>query len=250
MTVTRRALLQTTAATAAVTALPAARAGAAPSEDASRLLDKTTDRILTAYPESASSAGIDSGKYAPLKWKLTDRSPEGQAKIESDARDTLAKLKKIDTSALPADEALNVEVVRTVYDTTVEGFDLPYGDIALLNSNWSYRNAPYAVAQNTGAFVEIPSFLDSSHQIETSDDADAYLSRMKAYADQLDGETERVKASGELGVILPDFLMAKTLGQLRTARARPAADWSLVNSLVNRTADMPTYYSGPALAIA
>jgi len=30
------------------------------------------------------------------------------------------------------------------------------------------------VAQNVGAFAEIPSFLDSSHSITTADDADAY----------------------------------------------------------------------------
>ena len=34
---------------------------------------------------------------------------------------------------------------------------------ALLNSNWSWRNAPYVVAQNTGAFLEIPSMLDEQH---------------------------------------------------------------------------------------
>ncbi len=248
MRLSRRVLLQSSAAAAAFAALPACSSSAAKKEG--NLLSEITDRILAAYPESASSAGVDTGKYAALKSQLTDRSPEGQAKIEAMVRDTLAKLQKIDTAQLPDDEALNVDVVRTVFATAAEGFDFPYGDMALLNSNWSYRNAPYVVAQNTGAFVEIPSFLDSSHSIETAEDADAYLERMEAYARQLDGETERVIADGEHGVILPDFLMTKTLGQLRGALTAPVEQWGIVTSLATRASAFGGDYAGKAKTIA
>ncbi len=200
-------------------------------KSAKDLLGQATDLMLNAYPESASSAGIDSGKYAALKSKLTDRSPAGQAKIKGDVRAMLGKMNAVNTSALPADTALNLEVVRSVFDMSAQGFDLPYGDMALLNSNWSYRNSPYAVAQNTGAFVEIPSFLDASHKVETAADADAYLERLKAYAGQLDGETERTRIDGEKGVILPDFLMEKTLGQLRNALSKSPESWSMISML-------------------
>ena len=254
MTVSRRTLLQTSAAAAATTALgvsgcaePSAPAIAPKPGQAQHFLDQATDLMLNAYPESASSAGIDTGKYAALKLQLTDRSPEGQAKIEGDVKDMLGKLKSIDLSALPADEALNVEVVTSVYEISAEGFDLPYGDMALLNSNWSYRNSPYAVAQNTGAFVEIPSFLDSSHSIKTAEDAEAYLARMEAYAGQLDGETERTRIAGDKGVILPDFLMEKTLGQLRGARAKTPESWGIVGALASK---LDGAYADKAAAIA
>lgn len=249
MNVSRRALLRSSAAAAAISALPAACSKGA-DNNAAGLLDDITDQILAAYPESASSAGVDAGKYASLKSKLTDRSAEGQAAIERGVRTTLARLKKVDTDALPADQALNVDVVRTVFETAAEGFDFPYGDMALLNSNWSYRNSPYTVSQNTGAFVEIPTFLDSSHTIETAEDADAYLLRMEAYARQLDGETERVAAAGDGGVILPDFLMAKTLGQLRGAAGTPVEDWGIVTSLAERAADMDGDYAEQARTLA
>jgi len=161
-------------------------------------------------------------------------------------------MNKIDLSALPADAALNVEVVRSVFESAAKGFDLPYGDMALLNSNWSYRNSPYAVAQNTGAFntgafVEIPSFLDSSHAIKTAEDAESYLARMSAYAEQLDGETERTRIAGDKGVILPDFLMEKTLGQLRGARAKAPESWGIVGSLASK---LDGAYADKAAAIA
>ena len=247
----RRKLLQMSAATGALSLAgckPQALPDSAP--NAGALLDGLTEQMLNAYPESASSAGIDKGKYAALKSQLEDRSAAGQSAIEAGVHASVAKLQKIDTSRLPADMALNIDVVRSVYEMTQEGFDFPYGDVALLNSNWSYRNAPYVVAQNTGAFIEIPSFLDSSHSIETADDADAYLERMQAYAGQLDGETERTRIAGETGVILPDFLMKKTLGQMETALGKSEDGWGIVTSVAGRAKGFNGDYAGKALKIA
>ena len=90
---------------------------------------------------------------------------------------------------LGAAARIDVDVMRTAHEFALEGFAFPYGDVALLNSQWSWRNAPYVVAQNTGAFLEIPGMLDEQHTIDSAADADAYLARMEAYAGQLDGET-------------------------------------------------------------
>ena len=254
MSVSRRTLLQTSAAAAATSALAftgcATQSVGAPPKANMNLMDQATNLLLNAYPETASSAGIDTGKYRHLKSQLTDRSPAGQASIENDVRAMLAKLNQVDTAAMPEDEALTFDVVRSVFETTAEGFDLPYGDVALLNSNWSYRNSPYVVAQNTGAFVEIPSFLDSSHSIEEHSDADSYLLRMEAYARQLDGETARVRENGEKGVILPDFLMEKTLGQLRDTDAKPAEEWGIVKTLATKTAEFGTPFGERAALLA
>ena len=205
------------------------------------ILKQATDLLVTSYPETASSAGIDKGEYAPLKGKLTDRTPAGQAAIEANIRTMASKLGKIDATSLSAGDALNLDVIRSVFETAAEGFDFKFGDNALVNHNWSYRNSPYIVAQNTGAFIEIASFLDASHQIATEQDAEDYLARMSAYAGQLDGETERTRLAGEKGVILPDFLMAKTLGQLRGARSRAPESWGIVGSLTSRTAKLGDY---------
>jgi len=264
VTLSRRKLLQNSAAAAAM--LPSLTAcsdkpnPAAPLESSTNtqqtasnlsvILDDATELMLKSYPETTSSAGIDTGQNAHYKSKLTDRSPAGQAAIERDVRAMLKKMQSVDIETLSEGEALNMDVIRTVFETSAKGFDLPYGDMALLNSNWSYRNSPYVVAQNTGAFVEIPSFLDSSHNIETAQDADAYLERMKAYADQLDGETQRTRIAGEQGVILPDFLMDKTLGQLRAAYAQDESKWGIVGSITTRGAKFSESYAKAALDIA
>ena len=251
MSLSRRHLLQSASALGAMglvgcssettvktSASDAALSTAAGDKSAQSILDNAKDFMLNAYPETSSSMGIDKGDYAALRAKLSDRSPAGQAAIAKQTRELSAKLAAIDTEALSPELALDVEVVGAVFDRSADGFDFPYGDMALLNLNWSYRPSPYVVAQNTGAFIEIPSFLDSSHSISEKNDgaAEDYLSRMSAFAGQLNGETDRIRRDGERGMILPDFLMEKTLGQLKTARAQPPESWSIVKSLTSRAA--------------
>lgn len=246
----RRALLQAGAAVLALPAMPAEARTA--SEAAGRLLSRITEQLLADYPESATSAGVDKDERARLRTRLGDRSPDGQHRLARHVRTTLAHLRRIDTGAWSAEQRLDIDVVKTVFELASEGFGFPYGDVAVLNGPWSYRNTPYAVAQNVGAFVEIPSFLDSSHSISTDFDASAYLERMEAYARQLDGETERVRADGAGGVVLPDFLLDKTLQQLRTSRAAPAGQWGVVASLAARaaSAQLTGGYAAEATRIA
>ncbi|MDX2274994.1 MAG: DUF885 family protein [Hyphomonadaceae bacterium] len=246
----RRALLQSSAAALALHASPAA--ARTPDENADRLLARITDEMLNDYPESATGAGVDKDRYARLRSRLTNRSPAGQRAIARQTRASLAHLERLDLNALSPAKRLDIDVVRTAFELAAEGFEFPYGDVAILNSGWSYRNTPYVVAQNVGAFVEIPSFLDSSHPINEASDADFYLTRMEAYARQLDGETERIRHDGGQGVVLPDALLATTLSQQQTSRALPFEQWGIVTSLAARaaSANLNARYATDAARIA
>ncbi|HEX8389682.1 MAG TPA: DUF885 family protein, partial [Sphingomonas sp.] len=120
------------------------------------------------------------------------------------------------------------------------------GDVAV----GSYRQSPYVVIQNVGAFLDTPKLLDSDHQVNAPADAETYLLRARAYARQLDGETERLAIDRGQGVVAPDFLLDKALGQLRLSRSGPVEKWNLVASLARRTATMPGGYAAKAAAIA
>jgi uncharacterized protein (DUF885 family) len=249
MTASRREFIAGTGAAIALANLPARAFGAA-GADIEALLAQFAEEMMVDYPESATGLGIDTGARAALKSKLADRSAAGQQAIAQRVAKRLERLKAIDLATLDEATRIDVDVMRTAHEFASEGFAFPYGDTSVLNQNWSYRNAPYVVAQNTGAFLEIPGMLDTRHTVETRQDADAYLSRLEAYAGQLDGETGRLRAAAAQGVIAPDFLLDKTLSQLKIARGGKIADWSLVTSLAKRTKDMPGDFTAQATKIA
>ena len=233
---------QAVAALAATTALPflptRAFAQAAPSAAvlpgdaaAAALLDTLAENLLRLSPESATSLGIDKGKHAALRSLLSDRSGIGQQRIAQTIRADLARANAIDTAGLSHSTRTSVEVVRSAYTVALEGFQLPYGDVAV--GGW--RNTPYVVIQNVGAYLDVPRFLDSDHQINTAADAEAYLARLAAYPKQLDNELGRVIMARYKGLIPPAFLIDKTLPQLRQSAQGARSGGSLVESLERRT---------------
>ncbi len=213
------------------------------------LLARMAEAILAEYPENATSLGLDKDARDGLKARLTDRSLHGRARLAGAAADRLRRLEGTGRAGLDPAAEIDIGVAETAHRLAVEGFRFPYGDVVTLNQNLSYRNGPYVVAQNTGAFVEVPDFLDSSHVVESAADAEAYLARVEAYAGALDGETERLAHDRGLGVVAPDFLLAKTLRQQKAARAQPLGEWVLVASLARRTAAVPGDWQARALAI-
>ena len=230
---------QTVAALAASAALPllsackvqSGKPGAAAGDaDASKLLDSIGENLLRLSPESATSLGIDTGNRAGMRAQLGDRSVAGQRKVAETLKADLARAEAIDTAALSFPVRTSVEVVKSAYKTGLEGFALPYGDVAV--GGW--RNTPYVVIQNVGAYLDTPKFLDTDHSIESSTDADAYLSRLSQYPAQLDGETERMRSARAQGLVPPNFLIDKALAQLSLAAKNAHEGGNVVDSLVRR----------------
>ena len=245
----RRTAVAVLAATATAPLWPAtAKTSAASSADAAalKILDDTARNLLQLFPEAATSLGVDRGVDARLRAKLGDRSAAGQRAIAERLRRDLAKVRAIDVSPLSHAVRTSVEVVRSAYSTSLEGFALPYGDITV----GSWRNTPYVVIQNVGAYLDVPRFLDSDHPIDAPIDAHAYLERLRQYPQQLDGELERIRAAREMGLIPPAFLLDKALAQLRLSTQSAREGGVLVDSLVRRTQGMPGDWERQARAIA
>jgi uncharacterized protein (DUF885 family) len=232
--ITRREALAGLAATAALPFVGApafAQARAAGEAQATALLDNIAENLLWLSPESATSLGIDKDKRAPLRSRLSDRSGIGQQRLAQTLRADLARANAIDTSGLSHATRTSVEVVRSAYATALEGFQLPYGDVAV--GGW--RNTPYVVIQNVGAYLDIPRFLDAEHQINTAEDAEAYLARLASYPQQLDNELGRVIMARYKGLIPPAFLIDTALKQLRQSADGARKGGGLVESLERRT---------------
>lgn len=248
MELTRRDWIAGAAASTLATALPVRAQGGTATADkaAEATLSRIADAMLLDSPETASGLGIDTGARAALKSRLGDRSSAGQRAIADHLRGHVATLKRINTAPLSPATRTDIDVVKTAFESALDGFALPYGDVAV--GGW--RNTPYVVIQNVGAYLDVPRFLDSDHSIATRADADAYLARLDSYARQLDGETQRVRAASARGVVPPDFLLDKTIRQLEQSVSGDPAGWDIVTSLSRRTKDIPGDWTGRAAAIA
>jgi len=235
----RREVMATAGALGTSLALPGAvRAAVGSSGDraATAMLDLIVSRLLQEYPENATQYGIDSGKLAPLRGALTDRSSAAEKTRAQWAAQTLTRLKAVDRKGVSAETAMNLDVAQEAFTLAVDGWVFPFGDTATLSGSNSFRNTPYVVTQLSGAFVDIPDFLDSKAVVETAQDAQAYLARVEAYAGELAAEADRIEHDRGLGIVPPDFVLDIVLGQMEAARAAPVEDWTLVSALRRKAA--------------
>jgi uncharacterized protein (DUF885 family) len=207
-------------------------ASAAPATEAQAkaLLDSFADHLVQLKPERATTLGVDTGARAALRSRLEDRSPAGVARIAATLRADLARANAVDTSKLSFPTRTSIEVVKSAYRTALEGFALPYGDVPI-----DWRNTPYVVIQNVGAYIDTPKFLGADHPIETRADAEAYLARLAQMPRQLDGELARIRAARLKGLVPPAFLIDKALNQLDIALKDAQSGGSIVESIVKRT---------------
>jgi uncharacterized protein (DUF885 family) len=230
---TRRETLSALAASAAMPLVAkAAPAFAVPASEtqANALLSSFAENLLRAQPGQATSLGIDKGARASYRFRLEDRSAAGQARIAASLKTDLTRAEAIDTSALSFPVRTSIEVIKSAYRTALQGFAMPYGDVAV--GGW--RNTPYVVIQNVGAYIDTPQFLDTDHPIENRSDAEAYLSRLAQYPRQLDGELDRMRAARAKGLVPPNFLIDKALNQLGIALKSTQQGGTIVDSLVRR----------------
>jgi uncharacterized protein (DUF885 family) len=210
------------------------------------LLDQVAENLLHLFPEGATSLGIDTDRRAALRSQLFDRSADGRQRVAAQVRADLERVKALGLSGLPPTVRTSLEVIQSAYARALEGFAFPYGDTTV--GGW--RNTPYVVIQNVGAYLDVPRFLDSDHPIESAADADAYLARSQSYARQLDGELGRMQAARGLGLVPPAFLIDKALEQLSLSAKNAHQGGSLVQSLERRTKKIPGNWAERARTIA
>ena len=225
----RRHLLGSAAAAGALAAFGPARAADSPA--AARLnaaFDAIYQERLAHSPETLTSLGLDKGDRAAAKARLDDYSAAEQAASADRLNRALAAI-----TAVPRDQLSGMD--RINYDSV--SWSLGIADEAAKRFRFgSWGSRPYVLSQLTGAYQGIPDFLSNQHTVETKADADAFLSRLEAFAVALDQDTERFRADAGRGYTAPDFALDKTLAQMTALRAVKGADSSMTRALVAKTA--------------
>ena len=229
----RRRLLQSAALGAGLVAVGgpalARQAGASQGDDAAQLktfMDATFEQTLDKSPEVVTMFGLDKGDRTAAKSKLTVPTRAEEDDQRAFTRRQRAELARIDRSKLDARNVNYYDSLTQNLDGVIATYDIPYGQ-----GGWPN---PYRVSQQGGAYQSTPDFLANQHTIETAADADAYVARVNAFADVLLAETDRLKEDYALGVIPPDFILAKAIRQQDGVLATPAATSPLTQSVVDR----------------
>ncbi|MFI4950360.1 MAG: DUF885 domain-containing protein [Caulobacterales bacterium] len=221
----RRDMLLSTGAAAAVVGL-APRALAAGDPRLATLFDQFFQEGLRLRPESATQLGLDKGGNAGLKARLNDDSSAGRAAAKAQTADQLRRLQAIDRTKLTGPDALNYDVIAYTRKSQADIQRFDFGGAA-------FSPSAYVISQLTGAYQSVPDFLDTKHTIATAEDADAYLSRLSAFGDQLNADTGRLRHDTAMGVVPPDFILDLTLDQLGKTAA-PADKALVVTSIARR----------------
>ena len=228
----RRRLLLTAAATAAVAPSLAQAQVQTASTDAdgrlNTLLDGWFEADIDESPEQATSLGLDKGARAGLSGRLSQAGPEAILKDRQKAVARWEQVRTFDQTGLSQAGALNYAIAAFGRETAAQTSRFAYGA-------GPGRPSPYVVTQLSGSYFSVPDFLDNQHRIEDAAGADAFLSRLEAFAGVLDGETAKIREDAGLGVIPPDFIIDRMLPQIRTLRDTSAADMAMIKSLARKT---------------
>jgi uncharacterized protein (DUF885 family) len=213
------------AALGAPDALPTAPALTASEQLAARLDGVVTD-LLRLSPERCTSLGVTEqragGRYID---RLSDSSKQGARRYRAVMERALADLDALDRASLPERDAVTLDVVTTSFRNSLANGRFEVGGGA---------GAPYVVTQLTGAYTDVPDFMDAQHPLRTRDEADAYLARLTEFVRQLDQETAIIAEDAALGVIPPDFAIERALEQMQSFTRLAPAQTVLVQSLVRR----------------
>ena len=241
-TISRRQLL---AGTAALGVTGPALAQPTADDQLLALFDAIFAEGIADSPERATALGLDTGANAGLKSRLSDYSRAGRAADLARAKNQLDRLRAIPTDALSSARRLDRDVVeydlsRRVMNETRFGFGSAGGNFA-----------PYVLTHSDGAYREVPGFLENQHRVNNSDDAEAWLGRLSAFAGALNQNTQRLREEAATGVAPPAFMLDLALPQMQRLRATPAAETALVTALTRKAvaANVAGAWRGRALAI-
>ncbi|WP_243450912.1 DUF885 family protein [Sphingosinicella sp. CPCC 101087] len=207
-----------------------AEAQAAGERDAAldAMLDGWFREDLLDNPTFATNLGLDTGELAQLRGRLGESS---LAEINEERAQSVERLRQIEgfeREGLSEAGRLNYDIAQFRWSVNAQGARFRYGSAG-------GRPALYVLSQLGGSYYGVPDFLDTQHPIGDRQDAEYYLDRVEDFARNLQQETERLRHDASLGVVAPDFILDKTIASISRLREGPAAESTLVRSLVRRT---------------
>ena len=92
----------------------------------------------------------------------------------------------------------------------------------------------YPVNQFFGVQNGFPSFMESTHQVHSTRDAEDYVSRLSQVGRKFEQVLDGLHRREELGILPPQFVVTKVLEEMRNFVATPAEEGILMVSLTDK----------------
>jgi len=189
--------------------------------------DAIFQQILQNAPTIATMFGLDAGPNAALRSRLGDTRLAARARDLAFAKSALSRV-TVDPATLSPEMRIHRDVVAFFIEDQIVGPE---------RFGLGSAGYPFRVSQQSGAYFEVPDFLDSQHPVNDATDAEAYLARLEAFGAAIDGDSEVTRHDSARGWLVPDFALDLAVGQIEALRRPAAADSNLVASLVRRTGE-------------
>jgi uncharacterized protein (DUF885 family) len=129
--------------------------------------------------------------------ELTESSPARQERLAAQARDNLATLRAYDRASLDETDRTSYDILDWFLQNSVDG------------QPWMYHN--YPVNQMFGVQNNLPTFMLSTHQINSAETARDYVSRLEKFPWKFGHVLDGLKLRESKGVLPPRFTVDKVL---------------------------------------
>lgn len=231
--VTRRALLQSAAASAATLAWPWARAQECALEP---LLDGIAAALLGHLPEVGVYNGVPAALHGgPLARRMDDWSPGALEAYRATLRAAAQRLAAFDC-ALPPAQQLQREAARTVLAAGTSTADIAYGRN---NPLWYSGHVPYVIAPVAGPHIDTINTMLERQSLADQAALDAWLSKLEDFGRGFDAVRDKLAADEAAGCRAPQILLTKSLPVLDAFLKGEARGQPLLLALRERTAALP-----------
>ncbi len=194
------------------------------------LLNRQAIVAVLDSPQTLTQVGvIDGAWYDFTSGKLDTYSLAEREKSFARARKFDAEIAAWDKKDLGAQDRLSYDIVRWDYARR----------LATEKFHWlGANNSLYPVNQAFGIQTGLPNFLLSTHQITNAKLAHHYVQRLKALGPMLDDVRADIARQAEAGVIAPDFVIDRSIGEMKTLITPVPGENPLVTHLAERTASI------------
>jgi uncharacterized protein (DUF885 family) len=185
--------------------------------------EKIFAEVLFDDPELLSSLGIaERFGITGHNGKLTDASPEYEAKLFERARRDLDELHQYPFDRQTPSQRVSTRIVEWYLEQTVEGE--------------KYRFHNYPVNQLFGVQNQFPSFMANIHRLQQRRDCDYYVARLAALPAKFDQVLAGLQLRESKGIVPPRFLVEKVLQEMEAFVGKPTSENILATSFKKRSA--------------